>query len=102
MRNKLNFIRFISSLHMGKGKKKKKHQVIYRAVKPVIKDDRILLSLLGAVGLGVTLASVTGLDEGKALVSKIRDAVIHLEELTGVAKKKKPKLKKIKPADPES
>ena len=85
---------------MGKGKKKKKHRVVYRAIKPIIKDDRILLSLLGAVGLGVTLASVTGLDEGRALISKIRDAVTNLEELTGITKKKKPKIKKPKPEDP--
>lgn len=77
---------------MGKGKKKK-HQVIYRAIKPVIQDDRIILSLLGAVGLGVTLASVTGLDEGRAMVSKIMEGVRSLEEITGIAKKRKPKLK---------
>ncbi len=78
---------------MGKGKKNKKHQIVYRAIKPVIKDDRIILSLLGAVGLGVTLASVTGLDEGRALVSKIKDAVRNLEEITGIANKSKNKIK---------
>lgn len=82
---------------MGKRKKNKKHQIVYRAIKPIIKDDRIILSLLGAVGLGVTLASVTGLDEGRALVSKIVDAVKNLEDITGIGKKNKVKPKKIKP-----
>lgn len=87
---------------MGKRKKNKKHQVVYRALKPIIKDDRIILSLLGAVGLGITLASVTGLDEGRALLSKIEDAVINLEEVTGIRKKKKPNVKKQKAAAPDS
>jgi hypothetical protein len=72
---------------MGKGKKK--HQTVYRAIKPVIKDDRTLLSLLGAVGLGVTLASVTGLEEGRSLVDRILDAVKNLEDVTGIGKKSK-------------
>ncbi|KAA5541224.1 hypothetical protein [Adhaeribacter rhizoryzae] len=85
------------------GKKKKKHQTIYRAIKPVIKDDRIILSLLGAVGLGVTLASVTSIDEGRALLSKVVDAVKNLEEITGISKKSKVKVKpkKLKDKDPE-
>ena len=76
---------------MGKGKKNRKYQKVYQAIKPIIKDDRILLSLLGAVGLGVTLASITGLDEGRALVSKITDAVRNLEGVTGMGKKSKAK-----------
>lgn len=64
---------------MGKGKKKnKKKQSLYKAVKPFIKDTRVLYSLLGAVGVGVALASAIGTDKGRALLDRITTAVKEL------------------------
>ncbi|WP_205500849.1 hypothetical protein [Rufibacter psychrotolerans] len=56
-------------------KKKKKHQSFYRAVKPFIKDDRIVYALLGAVGAGVALASAIGPDRANSLLERVTSAL---------------------------
>ncbi|MBC3540056.1 hypothetical protein ACFSC6_04300 [Rufibacter sediminis] len=64
---------------MAKKKKKgKKHQTFYKAVKPYIKDNRVLLALLGAVGAGVALGKALGHDRAGNLVDGITAAVKHL------------------------
>lgn len=65
---------------MGKGKKKKKNKnkSFYKSIKPFIRDNRVLYSILGAVGVGVAIASAIGTDKGRALVDKLSAAVKDL------------------------
>lgn len=64
---------------MSKKKKNKKNKVsFYKNIKPFIKDPRVLYSLLGAVGVGVALASVIGTDKGRSLVDKLTTALGNL------------------------
>jgi hypothetical protein len=73
---------------MGKGKKKKnkknKNKSFYKSVKPFIQDNRVLYSILGAVGVGVALASAFGTERGRSMVDKLTSAVKDLvpEQLT--------------------
>ncbi|MGV3587520.1 MAG: hypothetical protein ACO1OF_10980 [Adhaeribacter sp.] len=64
---------------MGKGKKKKnkknKNKSFYKSVKPFIQDNRVLYSILGAVGVGVALASAFGTERGRSVVDKLTSAV---------------------------
>ena len=62
---------------MGKGKKKKQQQnaSFYKAIKPLIKDNRVLLAMLGSMGVGVALASAVGSDRGRAIVDNIARAL---------------------------
>jgi hypothetical protein len=61
---------------MAKGKKKNKQNLsFYRTIKPLIKDNRVLLAILGAVGVGVALASAVGSDKGRTIVDNISKAL---------------------------
>jgi hypothetical protein len=61
---------------MGKGKKKKNQNLsFYRSIKPLVKDNRVLLAMLGAMGVGVALASAVGSDRGRAIVDNISKAL---------------------------
>jgi hypothetical protein len=64
---------------MGKGKKKKGNQnaSFYKAVKPFIKDNRMLLAILGAMGAGVALASAVGSDKGRTIVDNLTKALTN-------------------------
>ena len=53
---------------MGKKKKNKKNSSFYRAIKPYIKDNRVLYSILGAAGVGVALASAFGTNKGREMI----------------------------------
>ncbi|ALI98342.1 hypothetical protein [Rufibacter tibetensis] len=90
---------------MAKKKKKgKKHQTFYRAVKPYIKDNRVLLALLGAVGAGVALGKALGPDKAGGLVDGISAAVRHLthHHHTGDAEEKSKHSKKDRAPKEES
>ncbi|MDB5263489.1 MAG: hypothetical protein JWQ14_2772 [Adhaeribacter sp.] len=66
---------------MSKGKKKNKknkNKSFYKTIKPFIRDNRVLYSLLGAVGVGVALAAALGTEKGQAMVDKMTDAVKNL------------------------
>ena len=61
---------------MGKGKKKNKQRLsFYRSIKPLIKDNRVLLAMLGAMGAGVALASAVGSDKGRSIVDQITKTI---------------------------
>ncbi|PSR55840.1 hypothetical protein AHMF7605_21225 [Adhaeribacter arboris] len=61
---------------MGKNKKKgKKNSTFYKAVKPYIKDNRVLYSILGAAGVGVALASVFGTDKGREIIDNFTNTL---------------------------
>lgn len=63
---------------MGKGKKKKNQNAsFYKTVKPFIKDNRMLLAILGAMGAGVALASAVGSDKGRTIVDNITKALTN-------------------------
>ena len=57
-----------------KKKKNSKQNSFYKAVKPYIKDNRILFSILGAAGLGVAIASAVGTDRLGSFVTQLTDA----------------------------
>ncbi|MDQ4140525.1 MAG: hypothetical protein M3142_08360 [Bacteroidota bacterium] len=61
---------------MGKNKKKsKKNNTFYKAIKPYIKDNRVLYSILGAAGVGVALASAFGTDKGRAMIDNLTNTL---------------------------
>lgn len=67
---------------MAKKKKNKtKKSKLYKALKPYIADSRILWSIIGAVGVGVTIAAAFGTDRGKILVDKLAASAQDLLEL---------------------
>jgi len=75
-------------------KKKNKHQSIHKAIRPIVKDNRVLYSMLGALSAGFGLGLVMGTEKGEALVNKLTGAV------TDFGKHKKAKKKKPKPDKP--
>jgi len=82
---------------MAKDKKKnKKHHSLYKAIKPFIKDHRVLYSILGGVGAGVVLATVMGPEKSKALLDKITAAVTGFGQSKTVDKEKSKPAKKLK------
>jgi len=85
-------------------KKNKKHQSFHKAIKPFVKDNRILYSILGAFGAGVALAAVVGSEKGGDLINNISAAVKEFTQHKAVAEKKSklpkpPKLDKIDKPD---
>ena len=90
---------------MANGKKKhKKHQSLHKAIKPFIKDRRVLYAMLGGLGAGVVMAAVMGPEKGGDLVNKVKAAIKDWEQQhAGTNKKGKlPKLPKPdKPKKPK-
>jgi hypothetical protein len=64
---------------MAKKKKSKKKKSLYKAIKPFIKDKRVVYSLLGAVGVGALLASFLGREKVSAFVEDLSGKVKELE-----------------------
>ncbi|QHT71573.1 hypothetical protein GXP67_35365 [Rhodocytophaga rosea] len=64
-----------------KKKNKKKKSRLYKMLKPYISDTRVMWSLIGAVGVGVTLAAAFGTERGKTFVDKIAATAQGLLEL---------------------
>ena len=62
----------------NKTSKPNKNKTFYKSIKPFIQDNRVLYSILGAVGVGVALASALGTERGRALVDKLTTAVKDL------------------------
>ncbi|KAA3439622.1 hypothetical protein [Rufibacter hautae] len=88
---------------MAKKKKKgTKHQTFYKAVKPFIKDNRVLLALLGAVGAGVALGKMMGPDRAGNLIDGITATVKHLAQPKKEKEKKDKSSKKKKKLKPTS
>ena len=84
-------------------KKSKKHQSFLRVIQPVIRDNRVLYSLLGALGAGLALGTVLGTEKGGAIVDKLTLAVKDLGQSkasTGKKEKLLNKAKGRKPAKP--
>lgn len=66
---------------MAKTKKKnKKKNTLYKSIKPFIKDNRVLLSILGAAGIGAGLAAAFGTENVKSWIDKVADAVVNSSE----------------------
>ncbi|MDQ4139520.1 MAG: hypothetical protein M3142_03255 [Bacteroidota bacterium] len=77
--------------------KKKKHQSIYKAIRPIVKDNRVLYSMLGALSAGLGLGLALGTEKGGALVDKITTAVKDLGHHKKRTKKKSKPDKLSKP-----
>ena len=56
-------------------KKNKKHNSLYKSIKPFVKDNRVLLSILGAAGVGVALASAFGQENVRDWLGKLSATV---------------------------
>jgi hypothetical protein len=64
---------------MAKKKNKKaKKSPLYKALKPILTDNRILLAVLGAAAAGVALAAAIGSDRGKQVIDSLSDSVKDL------------------------
>ena len=64
---------------MAKKKNKKaKKSAVYKALKPVLRDNRILLAVLAAAAGGVALAAAIGSDRGKQVIDSLSDSVKDL------------------------
>lgn len=64
---------------MAKNKKKsKKNSSFYKAIKPYIKDNRVLYSILGATGVGIALASVFGTEKGREIVDNFTNTLKNM------------------------
>lgn len=60
---------------MAKGKKNKKKNAFYKAIKPFIKDNRVLFSILGAAGVGAVLAAALGPEKVSGMVERVSGAI---------------------------
>jgi hypothetical protein len=64
---------------MAKKKNKKaKKSAVYKALKPVLRDNRVLLAVLAAAAGGVALAAAIGSDRGKQVIDSLSDSVKDL------------------------
>lgn len=64
---------------MAKKKNKKaKKSPLYKVIKPLLNDNRILLAVLGAAAAGVALAAAIGSDKGKQVIDSLGDSVKDL------------------------
>jgi len=71
---------------MTKGKKKgKKHQSFHKAIKPFIKDSRVLYTIVGALGTGVALGAALGSEKGGTLIERITTALKGLGQPNAVS-----------------
>ncbi len=61
---------------MAKKKNKKgKKSAVYKALKPILRDNRVLLAVLAAAAGGVALAAAIGTDRGKQVIDGLSDSV---------------------------
>ncbi len=65
---------------MAKKKKNKKGKksAVYKALKPILRDNRILLAVLAAAAGGVALAAAIGTDRGKQVIDGLSASVKDL------------------------
>ncbi|MDJ1505895.1 hypothetical protein [Xanthocytophaga agilis] len=60
---------------MAKKKKKKNKNSLWKSIKPFAKNNKALLSILGAVGVGAALASVIGTEKVNQWIEQASDAL---------------------------
>ena len=67
---------------MAKKKKNKKGKksAVYKALKPILRDNRVLLAVLAAAAGGVALAAAFGTDRGKQVIDSLSDSVKDLTQ----------------------
>jgi hypothetical protein len=64
---------------MAKKKNKKaKKSAVYKALKPILRDNRVLVAVLAAAAGGVALAAALGSDRGKQVIDSLSDSVKDL------------------------
>ncbi len=64
---------------MAKKKNKKaKKSAVYKALKPILQDNRVLLAVLAAAAGGVALAAAIGTDRGKQVIDTLSNSVKDL------------------------
>jgi hypothetical protein len=59
---------------MAKKKKSKQKTTLTKWMKPYLKDNRVLFSILGAAGMGVAIASVIGIDRFRMGINPLTGA----------------------------
>jgi hypothetical protein len=61
-----------------KKNKKRKKSAVYKALKPILRDNRVLLAVLAAAAGGVALAAAIGTDQGKLVIDSLSGPVKDL------------------------
>jgi len=91
---------------MGKNKKKgkkNKNNTFLKAIKPYIKDNRVLYSILGAAGVGVAIASAFGTDKGREIVENFTSTLKNMggNQTVAATPAQEPALTDKKPKTPK-
>ncbi|MDJ1470292.1 hypothetical protein [Xanthocytophaga flava] len=60
---------------MAKKKKNKKKSSLWKSVKPFVKDNQTMLTLLGAVGAGAALTSFIGSEKVREWIGQASEAL---------------------------
>jgi hypothetical protein len=60
---------------MGKKGKKGKKSFYKKQLKPLLRQNKVLLAALGGVATGITIAGILGTEKARELVNTIEDSV---------------------------
>jgi hypothetical protein len=84
---------------MAKKKKKKGNKnPLFKTLKPLFKENRVLMTVLGAAAGGAALAAILGSDRGKQVITTLSESVKELMNLDNDKRPSRPKLVSKKPA----
>jgi hypothetical protein len=84
---------------MAKKKKKKGNKnPLFKTLKPLFKENRVLMTVLGAAAGGAALAALLGSDRGKQVITTLSESVKELMNLDNDKRPSRPKLVSKKPA----
>jgi hypothetical protein len=84
---------------MAKKKKKKGNKnPLFKTLKPLFKENRVLMTVLGAAAGGAALAAILGTDRGKQVITTLSESVKELMNLDNHKRPSRPKLVSKKPA----
>jgi hypothetical protein len=83
---------------MAKKKKKKATKSpLAKALKPILKNNRMLLTVLGAAAGGAALAAIVGTDRGRQVIGDLSESVKELMNLDNNGRPVRPKAVAKKP-----
>ena len=69
--------------------KKNKKSFYKKALRPFIKDNRVLLAALGGAAAGITLANVLGTQKAQEVLHTVEDSISHFKDrvVSGISAK---------------
>lgn len=68
-----------------------------KTLKPLFKENRVLMTVLGAAAGGAALAAIMGTDRGKQVIDSLSESVKELMNLDNDRRPSRPKLVSKKP-----